>query len=122
MAKVVYLAGPMSGIPYFNFPQFFAYQALLECKGYQVWSPAQNDIGKHGRFYELCPTGSHDELVATGVKLSYRTALKDDLAFIMERAEAIALMPGWEKSKGAAVEHALAVCLGLEIIELEKLQ
>jgi hypothetical protein len=117
MAKVVYLAGPMSGKAYFNFPEFFWYEDLLRAQGFEVWSPARNDIEKFGAFYCHCPNGTHEELEALGREIpTYRTALKDDLNFILDKAEAIALMPGWETSKGAVIEHALAVCLGLEII------
>jgi hypothetical protein len=123
VAKTVYLAGPMSGRPFCNFPLFFAYEKMLTIRGYVVWSPARNDIKKHGDFWQKCPTGSRAEMDAAGVKnLTYRTALKDDFGVLFDTADAIAMMPGWRKSKGAATEHALALCLGLEIIYLEKLQ
>ena len=48
-----------------------------------------------------------------------REALADDCEYICRNATAIALLPGWENSKGARAEHALAVALGLECIYLE---
>jgi hypothetical protein len=121
--SLIYLAGPMSGKPFFNFAAFFQYEEHLQNLGWKVWSPARNDIAKHGEFYKLCPTGSHDELDATGVVLNYRTAMTDDCAMLLGgQITAIALMPGWEHSKGAHVEYALAKCLGLEILYLPELE
>lgn len=47
-----------------------------------------------------------------------RVALGVDLGWICAEADAVALLPGWERSKGATAERAAAVALGLEIIEL----
>ena len=47
-----------------------------------------------------------------------REALGVDLAWICTHADGIALLPGWRNSKGATAEHAAAVALGLEVIEL----
>ena len=44
MVKSIYIAGPMTGFPEFNFPAFFAAQAELEAKGWQVFNPAAKDV------------------------------------------------------------------------------
>lgn len=36
---------------------------------------------------------------------------------ILRRCDAICMVPGWDDSSGSIAEHALAVHLGLEIIE-----
>jgi len=46
---------------------------------------------------------------------STRTMLGEDMTWIATHADGIAMMPGWEHSRGAMVEHMLAVALGLEI-------
>jgi hypothetical protein len=92
----IYLAGPMSGIKEYNYPAFAKAAKKLRVAGHWVLNPA-----------ELNPP----------VK-EYRLCLAVDLAWICSHAEAIALLPGWENSKGSAVEFALAKALGLKFIYL----
>ena len=42
MKKTIYIAGPMSGIPYFNFPAFDTAKAFLILQGWDVVSPADH--------------------------------------------------------------------------------
>lgn len=115
----IYLAGPMRGIPNFNFPAFdYAADKLREL-GFQVFSPAERDRDIHGSKLEDNPAG--DEKVAeTVVGFSLREALAADTDWIALHAEGIALLPGWEKSSGANAELALAKALGLTVITLGK--
>ena len=39
----VYVAGPMTGIPQFNYPAFIELQSKLEADGYDIVSPAELD-------------------------------------------------------------------------------
>jgi hypothetical protein len=47
-----------------------------------------------------------------------REALADDTKFICLEADAIALLPGWENSKGAKAELALSEALGHKVMYL----
>lgn len=120
LSKKIYLAGPMSNIPYFNFPAFFAGEKVLRDKGFEViFNPAQHDVDTYGDFWKTCPTGSHEEAkTKDGTPITYRDVLRKDLNWILDNAEAIAFLPGWEKSKGVKAEKALADCLQLEEIYL----
>lgn len=114
----IYVAGPMRGIPKFNFPAFHAAAAKLRSEGHEVFSPAERDIRVHGEtFAETSASGDNAEAEREhGFNL--REALADDLIWICREADAVALMPGWVLSKGARAERATAVALGLQIIEL----
>lgn len=115
----VYLAGPMRGIPQFNFPAFDYAAYALRNMGFTVFSPAERDRAIHGSVLEDNPTG--DENVAKAkVGFSLRDALGADTAWIAAEADAIALLPGWESSSGANAELALAKALGLSVIHLGK--
>jgi hypothetical protein len=110
----VYIAGPMSGIPEFNFPLFNKVAQELRDKGHSCFNPAARDL-------ERLPTvdfasGDVEKVKAQGFSL--REALADDTNYICLEADAIVMLPGWEFSLGARAEHALATALKHTIIYL----
>ena len=114
----LYLAGPMRGYPKFNFPAFFTAAKKLRADGHDVFSPAEKDIQKHGNKLWENSKGSLAEAEKKGFSL--RNALALDLDYICRQADAVALLPGWKKSKGARAEKATAEALGLEVLYLSK--
>jgi hypothetical protein len=115
----IYLAGPMRGIKDFNFPAFFQKADELRSQGHTVFNPAERDIKIHG---PKVAYGNETGDLAVATKehgFNLRDALGADLEWICKEADAIALLPGWEKSKGASAERAVGLALGLEILELE---
>ena len=112
----IYVSGPMSNYPYFNFPTFNQVTKLFRGKGHEVFNPAERDVAQYGDdFWKSNLTGSIEE-ASKKYKFSLREALAEDTAYICKEAEAIVMLPGWEKSSGARAEHALAVALGLTIL------
>jgi hypothetical protein len=114
----VYVAGPMRGIPEFNFPAFNAAAARLRAEGHEVFNPAERDNERHGVDISKGNAAGCEEIAAKEHGFNLRVALGEDLAFICAHAEAIALLPGWEHSMGARAEHATALALGLRVIDL----
>lgn len=115
----IYLAGPMRGIPDFNFPAFHKTAAWLREQGHTVFNPAERDESAYGKL--SAPTGSEQEISAqTGMTplAVRRDCFLADTDWICRYADGIALMPGWESSKGARAELALAEAIGLEVIRL----
>ncbi len=94
----IYIAGPMSGRPEFNYPAFFRAAEALAAVGHEPINPARNE----GR--EDCKTW-----------LDYMRAALRDIA----DADAVALLPGWDESRGATIERNLAVSLDLPIRTVE---
>lgn len=122
--KRIYLAGPMQGYPEFNFPTFNAVAWALRQRGHEVFNPAEKDIERHGGvdISKGNDAGSLDH-VKTQHGFSLRQALSEDLNYICHSANAIAMLPGWEKSNGAQAEHRTAVALqseGMEIVYLSQ--
>lgn len=106
MAKV-YIAGPMTGYPEFNYPLFHATAIRLRKMGFEVISPA-----------ELNPIDSGLQITDEYHTKLYPSFIKRDIAALME-CDHIVMLKGWEESKGASLEHHIAEVLGIERIELE---
>ena len=100
-----YIGGPMTGIPQHNFPAFDAARADLERRGYAVVSPADID-----RDFEIT-----EERTAALTGRFLKAVLIEELNEIFN-CDVIFALPGWERSKGFAVEAAFARCFGIPII------
>lgn len=113
--KRVYLAGPMRGLPGFNFPRFHGGELTLRrfWSVDEVFNPAREDELAGFRPHGL--TGNED-LAALGFDLA--AAQERDHTWIREHATHIALLPGWGASQGARGELALALSLDLGVIVL----
>lgn len=112
----IYLAGPMRGYANFNFPAFDFAAAKLRGMGFEVFSPAERDREAYGTEIENNPTG--DEAKVTNKSCTIRDCMLADTDWICRNADAIALLPGWEKSTGANAELALCRAIGMTEIKL----
>jgi hypothetical protein len=93
----VYLAGPMSGLPDHNHPAFHLAAEKLRLAGYKVISPA-----------EFAPVGEDQWYVG----------MRFDVEVIARHCQYIAILDGFEKSKGGNVEMLLAMALNLDFIPI----
>jgi hypothetical protein len=93
----IYIAGPMRNRPLFNFPAFDAAEFILAAQGWNPINPASMDRA----------VGFNPERDVPD-KAFLDAALKRDVQAIIEKADALVLLPGWEQSTGAKAEMALA--------------
>lgn len=108
----IYLSGPMRGIKDFNFPAFDSAAKYLRSHGHEVFNPAEKDR-EHDPLGKTWKSEDGNIEVAEKVGFDRRKAIRADLAYIIDHAEAIALLPGWEASKGAQTELWLSRFLNL---------
>lgn len=92
----IYIAGPMTGLPESNYPAFNQAADILRAQGFEVENPAENPAP---------PCGSWEAYM--------RMAVRQLIA-----CDGIALLPGWERSRGATIESRLAADLRMERIHL----
>lgn len=92
-ATRVYLCGPMSGLPEFNYPAFHAAASALRERGLAVENPAEN---------QAPPCGSYVGWM--------RLALAQLIA-----CDGLAYLDGWESSRGAHIEIRTARDLDMPI-------
>ena len=106
----LYLAGPMRGIEHYNFEAFLAGASELRDAGYEVICPAERDIANGFDPIKQGLTGNED---LSGLGFDLRTVLAWDLEQVCTKADGVALLKGWHRSKGASAEVATAAALGL---------
>lgn len=90
--KVCYIAGPITGVVHLNRPAFDRMQAILIREGVIALNPLD------------LPSGLSE------------FAYMDICLAMVRHADAVVMLNGWESSKGARAEHALAEKLGKAIL------
>jgi hypothetical protein len=92
----VYISGPMTGYPELNYPQFVAAGDALADRGHEPVDPS-----RHPK------------------QASWSDYLRLDLADLLT-CDAVAVLPGWECSRGAALEVHVAHALGMTVLPIER--
>lgn len=107
--KQIYIAGPMSGYPEWNYPSFFAAEDKLREAGWHTKNPARKDQEMGYDDTEAKATGDTALSIANGT-FDFREAFQWDITQILQ-GDAIYMLKGWEMSPGACAEHATAVVM-----------
>lgn len=99
IGPIIYLCGPMTGLPALNRPAFIAAECSLSDAGYIVINPARNGL----------PPGA-----------PWINHMRRDIAAMVNAADAVATLPGCESSRGAIAEIGLATALGWPVHTVEQ--
>lgn len=94
MKGTLYLAGPMSGLPDFNFPAFNSKADELRHEGWVVTNPADFPFHEGWEWHQYL-----------------RVALR-----AMTYCDTIYMLRGWQQSRGANLEYEVAVGLGMKVL------
>ena len=97
--KRLYLSGKMSGLPDLGFALFNRAAALLRGIGYDVVNPVE---------------------INDDPEAEWLSCIKVDLDHLAT-CDAIALLPNWQDSFGAKIEHLAAQRLGLAVMDVADL-
>ena len=106
--RSIYVAGPMTGLPLYNWPAFEAAASFLRHMGWAVICPTEIDeeLGhveaKRNEFGDIISVDTTD-------LFDYEIILGEDIKRVLT-VDAIFLLPNWHKSTGARRE--LAAYLG----------
>lgn len=113
-----YLAGPMSGIPQFNFPMFHsAAKVLRERHGFNLISPAEQDSPSVQKAAMASVDGKYDASGKVGGETWGDMLARDVKMLADDGIQGIVLLPGWEKSKGARLESFVGTLCKLSFFE-----
>lgn len=117
MSKI-YIAGPMRGLPYYNFQDFDICKRHIEVRGHHAVSPA--DLDRAAGFDAMTLPDDHDWYsIPDG--FDFAACVRRDLEAI-QTCEAYVLLDDWEKSVGARAEKAVADFLGLKRLDPASLE
>ncbi len=102
MKRRIYLSGQMSGLPRSEYRRKFREaERILHRHGYGVINPCNVWACRFHWIYkamEFC----------LGHSKAYALILAYDLILLMTRADGIAMLPGWQASRGAQIENYVA--------------
>jgi hypothetical protein len=100
----VYIAGPMTGIRAFNFPAFDSMAITLRRMGHEVICPSELD-DPESRAAAMASVDGDPAEYARLTGLSWGDFLSRDVKVIADGGiDAIVVLDGWEKSRGARLE------------------
>jgi nucleoside 2-deoxyribosyltransferase len=99
-SMTIYIAGPMTGIPDFNYPAFREAETLLKDAGHTCLNPADSELEN-----------------VSGAPMPWTWYMRRALAMVIT-SDGIALLPGWENSPGANLEVTVARALQLPVMAL----
>ena len=99
--KKIYISGGISGIPRRVYMERFAEaERMLRAEGYEVVNPTRFLVCLWPWLYRI---------------VGYHATLCYDLYRLMQ-CDGIFLLPGWEASKGARIEHSVVMHTGITIL------
>ena len=102
MKRRIYISGPMTGIePREYRRRFREAETILRRHGYGCINPCRVWPCRFPWLYRLMNA-------LLGKRLTYAVILAYDLILLMTRADGIAMLPGWQASRGAQIENYTA--------------
>jgi len=120
---IAYISGPMTGIKYYNFPEFNDVEFFLKKKGFEIINPVDITLKVLKKFIPNLFLNPEDydgieKICQQHPEISYETFLEEDLKEI-EKCHCIIMLSGWKNSKGSLKEYEHAKENNLVLYELK---
>jgi hypothetical protein len=112
----LYVAGPMTGRPHFNFDVFDAMSEALRSVGYDVVSPAELDDPEDRARAMASEDGAPIHYTYGKTHADF---LARDLKIIADQIDGIVVLPEWETSTGARIETFIGASYGKPIWQFD---
>lgn len=110
-----YIAGPMSGIPQFNYPAFDEAAAVVRGQGHEALSPAEMDDPETRAMALASPDGAFQSGTCNGE--TWGDFLSRDVKIVADEADGVVLLPNWKDSRGARLETFIALTVQKPVFE-----
>ena len=94
--QIVYISGPMRGLPEFNYPAFNEAARMWRSRGFTVFNPAENFGGHTG--------------------MSMKDYMRRDLMQVLD-SDFVVLLPRADTSIGSCLEVSVAQAVDIPVIE-----
>lgn len=111
---VYYLAGPMRGRPYFNYPMFDQVRDWLTGPDRKIISPADEDRKQDGFDPMVDPKYANPDNCVFPDSMDFPRVMRRCIDAVM-RCDEIVMLPEWHMSAGAVAEFSLAVWAGKSV-------
>jgi hypothetical protein len=109
--RICYVAGPMTGLPGFNYRSFDGARDQLAREGWTVINPA--DLDRINLDIDFSVMTGQEDISKYGSAFA-----RQDIESLLH-SDAVFLLPGWEKSRGATNEARIATMLGVPLYGYE---
>lgn len=100
LVVTVYLSGPMTGLPEYNYPEFFRCEKILMDLGFRVVNPARTGVREGWTWRDYL--------------------IKDLIDLLTSNVDIVATLDGWENSRGASLEVEVAKRLEIPVLPFEE--
>ena len=106
----IYISGPMRGYTHYNADAFDEAETKLARHGHTVINPVSLDCAQG-----FDPWEDRDNYDSTPDGFDLRTTILTDVVQLLS-CDAVYMLTGWRKSRGARAERAVAVWAGLDVM------
>ena len=101
--KTIYIAGPITGKPNFNWDAFYNAESELQDDNWLTVNPCTSALSRKLQQQETISKSDIKDVMLLDISL-------------LANCDAVYMLNGWKESKGACAEYTFAKAIGLQIL------